>query len=130
MGSSPSRQGERLITRHEIDWPFQLGAVKVVPYVLGELGHWGEDIDGDQLNRAYYQAGVRASLPMWSVDPDGGKRPVERPRAGPQGRVRRWSSPIASRTGRITDLPLYDPLDDNKIEALRRRFATYTFGSP
>ena len=43
--------------------------MKVVPYVLGELGYWGEDLDGQPLNRAYYQAGVRATLPMWSVDP-------------------------------------------------------------
>jgi hypothetical protein len=61
--------GERLFTRQELDYPIQLGTVKVVPYVLGELGHWGEALDGSQLNRAYYQAGVRATLPMWSVDP-------------------------------------------------------------
>ena len=30
--------GERLVTRQEIDLPFQAGPVKLVPYALGELG--------------------------------------------------------------------------------------------
>jgi hypothetical protein len=30
----------------------------------------------------------------------------------------------------MTDLPLYDPLDDDSIEAFRRRFAFTTFGAP
>ncbi len=30
----------------------------------------------------------------------------------------------------MTDLPLYDPLDDDSIEAFRRHFATNTFGWP
>ena len=41
-----SRQGERLLSRQELDFPMQLGFVKVVPYALGELGYWGEDING------------------------------------------------------------------------------------
>ena len=63
------RQGDRLISRQELDLPFQVGPVKVVPYVLGELGHWGEDINGQPLDRAYGQVGVRPTLPMWTVDP-------------------------------------------------------------
>jgi hypothetical protein len=34
-GESNSEQGGRFATRQEIDWPFQLGVVKVVPYALG-----------------------------------------------------------------------------------------------
>ena len=49
--------------------PFQVGPVKVVPYGLGEVADWGEDIAGNRIQRAYGQAGVRASMPMWSVDP-------------------------------------------------------------
>jgi hypothetical protein len=44
-------EGERLATRQEIDLPLTIGGVKVVPYALGELAHWGEDID---LHRARY----------------------------------------------------------------------------
>ena len=60
--------GGRFVTRNEIDLPLELGPVKVVPYVLGELGYWGEDLNGQPLTRAYYQAGIRATLPMWAVD--------------------------------------------------------------
>ena len=62
--------GGRFVSRNEIDLPVELGPVKIVPYLLGELGYWGEDIDGQSLTRAYYQAGIRATLPMWAVDPD------------------------------------------------------------
>ncbi|HEY4759704.1 MAG TPA: hypothetical protein VIH42_03910, partial [Thermoguttaceae bacterium] len=63
------RQGERLATRQEIDWPFQMGVVKLVPYALGELARWGEDLNGDDMNRVYWQTGMRASMPMWFIDP-------------------------------------------------------------
>ena len=43
------RQGARAVTRNEFDLPVELGVIKVVPYVLGEVGYWGEDINGDQL---------------------------------------------------------------------------------
>ena len=63
-------QGERFATRQEIDWPFQLGAVKVVPYALGEVGPLGRRTStASRWTGCYGQAGVRASLPMWSVDP-------------------------------------------------------------
>jgi lipopolysaccharide export system protein LptA len=122
-------QGERLITRHEFDWPFQFGAVKFVPYALGELGHWGQDINGEQLNRAYYQAGLRATLPMWSVDPT-----VESALWNVHGLAHKvefdaeyWFSQSNRRLG---DMAMYDSLDDNNIEAWRRRLASYTFGVP
>lgn len=64
-GNRVSRQGYRASTRHELSYPFQAGAVKIVPYALGELAAWGEDVYGESAERAYGQAGIRASLPMW-----------------------------------------------------------------
>ncbi len=64
-GNRQPREGYRISTRHEISYPFQAGAVKIVPYVLGELAAWGEDLNGDNAERAYGQVGIRASLPMW-----------------------------------------------------------------
>ena len=63
-----SHEGVRFATRHELDWPLQLGPVKAVPYALGEFAHWGQDINRDDLDRLYWQAGIRASLPMTRVD--------------------------------------------------------------
>ena len=129
VGSRHDVQGERLATRQEIDWPFQLGAVKVVPYALGEAAHWGEDINGNSLDRLFWQAGVRASMPMWSVDPT-----VYSDLLNVHGIAHKvvfdaeFSYAEANRN--LDDLPLYDPLDDDSVEAFRRRFLTTTFGIP
>ena len=103
--------------------------MKIVPYLLGESGYWGEDINGQPLDAGYYQAGIRATLPMWAVDP-------------------RWKATCGTCTAlahkvefqaeylhaqanqNMTDLPLYDPLDDDQIEDFRRRFVVNTFGFP
>ena len=122
-------QGGRLLSRNELDWPIEVGGMKVVPYLLGELGYWGEDLQGHPLSRAYYQAGIRADLPVWAVDPT-----VESALWNLHGlahkvdfKVEFWHS---DSNRRMTDLPLYDPLDDNKIQDFRRRFVVETFGIP
>jgi len=64
-GQPLSAGREVVSTKHELDLPFSVGPIRLVPYVLGELAHWGEDMDGSSVQRAYYQAGIRANLPMW-----------------------------------------------------------------
>ncbi|MHC4176772.1 MAG: organic solvent tolerance protein OstA, partial [Planctomycetota bacterium] len=122
-------EGERLATRQEIDWPLQLGLVKVVPYALGELAHWGEDASGDDIQRAYWQAGVRASMPMWRADPT-----VESTLLNVHGLAHKVvfdaEFAFAEANRDLSLLPLYDPLDDDSIEAFRRRLAMNTFGMP
>ena len=121
------REGLRVGGRHELDFPVQWGAVKVVPYVLGEVMHWGEDLSGDDLTRLFGQAGVRASLPMWHVDPQ-----VQDQLWNLQGLAHKvvfeaeflWADADED----LTALPLYDPLDDDSIEAFRRRFVDFEFG--
>jgi len=121
--------GERLATRQEIDWPFQLGPIKVVPYALGEAAHWGQAQDGEPLDRLFWQAGVRASLPLWAVNPA-----FESELFNVHGLAHKivfdaeFSYADANRD--LEDLPLYDPLDDDSVEAFRRRFMTSTFGVP
>ena len=88
-GRSIVAQGERLATRQEIDWPFQLGVVKVVPYALGEAGPLGRGHQRQPLDRLFGQAGVRASMPMWSGRSHVLQRLAERSRHRPQGRLRR-----------------------------------------
>ena len=122
-----SLQGERFATRHEIDLPVQLGAVKVVPYGLGEFAHWGQDINGDSLQRLYGQAGVRASLPVWHVDPT-----VQNHLFNVNGLAHKVvfdaEFAVAESDQDLDLLPLYDPLDDDSIEAFRRRYTVTTFG--
>jgi hypothetical protein len=122
-----NEQGGRYATRQELDWPFQLGVVKLVPYVLGEAAHWDQDDNGKPLDRLFGQAGVRASMPMWSVDPT-----VNSDLFNVHGIAHKvvfngeFSYSQANKN--LEDLPLYDPLDDNSVEAFRRRFLTTTFG--
>jgi hypothetical protein len=122
-------QGERLITRQEIDLPFAAGPVKIVPYALGEAGHWGEVLDQDDDQRLYGQIGVRASLPMWAVDPF-----AESQLFNVHGLAHKmvWEVDLSysDANRNVEDFPLYDPLDDDNIEAFRRRFPFDVFGGP
>jgi len=124
-----SVEGERLITRQELDWPVQLGPVKLVPYILGEAAHWGENLAGDDTQRLYGQAGVRASLPVWRINPN-----VENQLLNVHGLAHKVNFEaeflIADADKSLDQLPLYEQIDDDNIEAFRRRFAFNTFGFP
>lgn len=121
--------GGRFVTRNELDLPLELGPVKIVPYVLGEIGYWGQDLSGQDLTRGYYQAGIRATLPMWAVDSD-----AESSLWNVHGLAHKVEFQAeylhAQSSAPVTDLPLYDPLDDWNIEDFRRRFVVNTFGLP
>ncbi len=114
------QKGERLVTRQEIDMPFALGAVKVVPFALGELAHWGEALDGDDLQRAYVNAGVRASIPFWAVFPDF-RDPLFNLHGLAHKVVFDAEFTYADASRNFDELPLYDPLDDISITEFRRR---------
>ena len=125
----PSAIGQRLATRQEIDYPFQLGVVKIVPYALGEAANWGQDLEGNGLTRLYGQGGVRANLPIWSVDPT-----IQDDLFNIHGIVHKvnFTAEYAySQSNQdLSLLPLYDPLDDDSIEAGRRRNRVYDYNSP
>jgi hypothetical protein len=127
--SNAQAEGLRAATRQEIDMPLQVGPVKVVPYALGELAYWGEDLDGSDLSRAYGQAGVRATMPLWRVDPL-----IESQLWNVHGLAHKieyqFEFLVADASRDMDRLPLYDNIDDNSIEAFRRRLATNTFGVP
>ena len=122
-------KGERVATRQEIDWPFQLGAVKVVPYALGELADWGNDLNGDRLQRAYGQAGIRATLPMWSVDPT-----VESELWNVHGIAHKMvfdaEFSFTDANKNLDQLVIYDAIDDNNIQAMRRRLGFEIYDDP
>jgi len=122
------QEGERLVTRQEIDLPLSIGPVKVVPFALGELAHWGEALDGNDLQRAYVNTGVRASVPFWAVFPD-----FHDPLFNLHGLAHKVvfdaEFSYADANENFGDLPLYDPLDDISITEFRRRLFDPT-GSP
>ena len=120
--------GERLATRQEIDLPFQAGAVKLVPYALGELAHWGEDLAGQPLDRAYGQVGIRSSLPMWWAD-----NSIESSLWNVHGIAHKVvfdaDFSYANSTQNIDQLPLYDQIDDDTINQYRRNIPYWDFGA-
>ena len=122
-------EGERLATRHEIDVPLTIGGVRVVPYALGEVAHWGEDISGNSLDRAYGQIGVRSSASFWSVTPE-----IEDELLNIHGVAHKLVFDIdagyTDSSANFDELQLYDPIDDDDIEAFRRRFPFFDFGGP
>jgi hypothetical protein len=128
-GNPIAGRGERLITRQEIDWPIDAAPFKIVPYGLGELGDWGDDINGDRIQRAYGQAGIRASIPFWYADPS-----IQDALFNLNGLAHKVIFDMqASITGSTQDLnrfPLYDELDDDSIEDFRRRLFFSPFGGP
>ncbi|MFK7767702.1 MAG: organic solvent tolerance protein OstA [Mariniblastus sp.] len=119
--------GFRVGTRHEIDFPMQVGPVKVIPYLLGDMTFWQEDLSGNDLTRAYGQAGVKASLPMWKVDPA-----VQSVLWNVNGLAHKVNFELdafySDASQDLDELALYDQLDDDPQEHFRRRFAFDTFG--
>jgi hypothetical protein len=121
--------GERLATRHELDLPFQAGAVKIVPYALGELAHWGEDLSQQPIDRAYGQVGIRSSLPLWRTDSD-----VESQLWNLHGLAHKVvfeaEFSYADSTQSVDQFPLYDQLDDDTINQYRRNIPYWDYGVP
>ena len=89
--------GGRFVSRNEIDLPVELGPLKITPYLLGELGYWGEDIHGEQLTRAYYQA---ASAPRCPCGPS-----IPRRKAA-SGTCMAWPTRSSSRRNTCTPRPI------------------------
>src|SRR5262249_9562546 len=122
-------QGVRAATRQELDYPIDVGPAKIVPYAIGEVAFWGEDLNGQSLSRSYAQAGVKASVPIWKVDPN-----IQSELFNLNGLAHKITLEgeflHANASQNLTQLPLYDPLDDNATEFTRRQMAVRTFGQP
>jgi hypothetical protein len=122
-------EGVRAGTRQELDFPVQLGPVKVVPYVLGDVSFWQQDLTGNNITRTYGQAGVRASLPFWKVDPT-----IQNVLLNLNGLAHKVTFDLdafyADASQDLDQFPLYDQLDDDAQEHFRRRFPFNSFGIP
>ena len=120
--------GGRFTTRHELDLPFQLGAVKLVPYLMGEAGWWGAS-ETKSVDRFYSQVGVRASMPMWKAYPCFNSDLFD-----VHGLVHKvsfeaeWYIGFSSRN--MADMPMYDMLDEQSIIQYRHMFDKTVFGGP
>ena len=119
--------GVRVGSRQEINVPLQLGPTKVVPYALTDVTYWQEALDGNDLLRVGGQVGIRASLPVWRVDPT-----VQSELLNLNGLAHKVTFDMdafySDASQDFNELALYDALDDDAQEHFRRRFAFSTFG--
>ncbi len=119
-------QGDVLMTRHQIDAPFNLGPVKVVPYALGEAAHWGDDYSGNEFSRLYGNAGIRSSLEFWKAFPE-----VESSLFNLNGLAHKVTLfadySYAQSNQPLSRIPYVNDFDDNSQEQFRRRLVGNVF---
>lgn len=122
-----SASGLHAVTRHELNLPIDTGYYKFVPFLSGEAGQWGQDVNGNDISRLTGQAGLKSSLPMWNVFPD-----VQSSTLNLSGLAHKVSFEseflYADTTRDLDQFPLYNPIDDNSQEHFRRRLVFNTFG--
>ena len=115
------REGARFATRHELDLPLQFGFLKLVPFVAGEFAYWEEDRFGNDETRVLGQGGIRASVPMLKINPHVHSELLNV--RGLAHKVIFKSELLFAKADKDAAIfPLYDPLQDDAIEAFERRF--------
>lgn len=129
LGNRISGNGERFVTRQEIDLPLDLSPFKVVPYALGEAAHWGADLNGNDIQRLYFNAGVRASIPFWAVNHD-----IRDPLFNLNGLAHKVvfdvDASYSDANQNYDQFPLYDEIEDDSIQDFQRRLFFSPFGGP
>ncbi len=123
------REGIRAATRPEVSVPLDLGPLRFVPYALGEAAYWGEDLNANDMTRLYGQAGVRMSLPFSSVDTEA-QSELFNVNGLAHTVILNADAFYADSSQDLTNLPLYDQIDDDSQEHFRRRLKFQTFGLP
>ena len=123
-----SRDSFNFSTRHELDLPFEVGPVKMTPYVLGEYAFWGEGAENDNISRTYGRGGMRLNLPVWKVDSDVSSRTWYL-----NGMAHKMNFAVdgyySAASKHINDLVLYEQLDDWQIQDFRRQYSVTTFSN-
>lgn len=69
-GRDSSGTTARADTRQELTSPFDLGAVRMVPFAAGRASAWDDSIEGGGVTRAFGEYGVRGSTYLSRVYPD------------------------------------------------------------
>lgn len=113
-------------TRHEVDLPLGVGPAKITPYALGEYAFWGKGYNEKNINRLYGRGGIRANLPVWKVDSD-----VSSDIWYLNGLAHKMNFGVdaffAGADKDLSELVLYDQIDDWQIQDFRRQYAVTTF---
>jgi hypothetical protein len=114
------------MTRHELNAPFNLGPLKVSPYILGEAAYWSDSFTNSSIDRFYGRGGVRASLQFWRAYPQ-----VQSDILNLNGLAHKMSLDAdygyAQSSRSLSEIPQWNQFEDNAQERFRERFLTNTF---
>lgn len=120
-------QGLVAMTRHELSLPFYAGPMNIVPYALGEVAYWQEDVTQSDLARFYGSAGVRGSIQFSKYMPQ-----VQDPILGLNGLAHKLTLDFdyyfAESSENLSRIPQYNDIDDNAQERFRERYIPLEFG--
>lgn len=122
-------EGIRAHWRQELDLPLNVGPGKISPYILGDIGYWGQDINQNDVLRGYGQVGIRGSIMAWTVN-----HQVQSQLWNLNGLAHKVTLFgdvfMADSSQNLERFPLYDNIDDDAQEHFRRRLKFNTYGLP
>lgn len=120
------RTGLVSMTRHELTAPFNLGPLKVTPFAMGEAAYWSDSFTNDSIDRLYGRGGVRASLFFQRLFPT-----VQSDIFNLNGLAHKATLDAeygyAQSSRSLSEIPQWNPFEDNAQERFRERFFTNTF---
>ena len=123
----PEVDGTVAMTRHQLELPLNIGAVNVVPYLLGEAAYWQENIAGDERGRLYGSAGVRGSVLFWNAWPR-----IRSSILGLNGLAHKmivdFDYYYAQSDEPLASIAQYNEFDEDSQERFRTRFIPLEFG--
>lgn len=115
------------MTRHELDAPFNLGPLKLSPYLLGEAAYWSDSFTNNSIDRFYGRGGIRANLQFWRAFPQ-----IQSEILNLNGLAHKVSLDAdlgyAQASRSLSEIPQWNQFEDNAQERFRERFLTNTFG--
>lgn len=120
--------GAVLMTRHELDLPFDVGPVRLVPYVMGEAAYWSEDSQGESIDRLLGTGGIRGSVMVWRIFPYVWSR-IFNLNGLAHKMVFDADYSLTDVSRPLDEIPQYNEFDENSQERFRQRFLVNTFGS-
>ena len=115
------------MTRHEIEAPFNLGPLKLSPYLMGEAAYWSDSFTGQGIDRFYGRGGVRTSLQFWKAYPH-----IQSDILNLNGLAHKMTFDAdfgyAQSSRSLSEIPQWNQFEDNAQERFRERLLTNTFG--
>ncbi len=122
-----SADGLVAMSRHEVTAPFNVGALKIAPYALGEAAYWSDGFTQESIDRYYGRAGIRASILFSRVFPY-----VRSDLFNLNGLNHKMTFDVdygyAQSSRSLAEVPQWNEFDDNAQERFRERLLFNTFG--